>query len=212
MKLKEYKPIIQKIERREQIKHERDELEASAQDPRRLLSKSSGSQNLLREEKVRRMVQKELPKIEQELKETLSEWEAMYGQPFLYHGEHYLQVIEKDAAWEQEKKDKMKAARVCTSNLCTVAIGGLTFSDLGPLPQSPHGRRRHPQGAAEACLASDHSAHSEDASRTHSEACTTHALEPCSLAATLLLVKARLVCMLYRSKIHLEEKRRDRVK
>lgn len=123
LKLKEYKPIIQKIERREQIKHERDELEASAQDPRRLLSKSSGSQNLLREEKVRRMVQKELPKIEQELKATLSEWEAMYGQPFLYHGEHYLQVIEKDALYEQEKKDKMKAARVCTYHLCTITIG-----------------------------------------------------------------------------------------
>ena len=111
LKLKEYKPIIVLIERREMIKREREELDASAQDKSRLLSKNS-SVNLLREEKVRRMVSKEMPKIDEKLKSTLKAWESMYGQPFLYHGEHYLHVIEDDAQAEQAKKDKAREMKV----------------------------------------------------------------------------------------------------
>ena len=116
LKLKEYKPIILLIERRETIKRERAELESAAHDKTRLLSKSSGAGHLLREEKVRRMVTKEMPKIDEKLKVTLTQWESMYGQPFLYHGEHYLQVMDNEIYDEQQKKAKEKEQRELARN------------------------------------------------------------------------------------------------
>jgi protein regulator of cytokinesis 1 len=51
---------------------------------------------LLREEKMRKRIAKELPKVTAELRKVLEHWEDEYGRPFLVHGERYLDFIEDD--------------------------------------------------------------------------------------------------------------------
>ena len=50
---------------------------------------------LLREEKMRKRIAKELPKVEQELRKTLEAFEDEYGRPFLVCGERYLDEMER---------------------------------------------------------------------------------------------------------------------
>lgn len=88
-------PILQKIDRHRELVKERDELQASSQDASRLLGRGVKGERrdpgkLLREEKMRKRIAKELPKVEAELKKTLEQWEDEYGRPFLVLGERYL--------------------------------------------------------------------------------------------------------------------------
>lgn len=53
---------------------------------------------LLREEKMRKRIAKELPKIEAELKNILEKWEDEYGRPFLVLGERYLDELYASAS------------------------------------------------------------------------------------------------------------------
>lgn len=48
---------------------------------------------LLREEKMRKRIAKDLPKVEAEVKQVLEDWEEEYGRPFLVHGERYLDEL-----------------------------------------------------------------------------------------------------------------------
>lgn len=53
---------------------------------------------LLREEKMRKRIAKELPKVEAELKKTLEKWEDEYGRPFLVLGDRYLDELYASAS------------------------------------------------------------------------------------------------------------------
>lgn len=53
---------------------------------------------LLREEKMRKRIAKDLPKVEAELTKVLDAWEDEYGRPFMVFGERYLDLIEEAAA------------------------------------------------------------------------------------------------------------------
>lgn len=53
---------------------------------------------LLREEKMRKRIAKELPKLEADLKKVLEKWEDEYGRPFTVHGERYLDTIASTSA------------------------------------------------------------------------------------------------------------------
>ena len=53
---------------------------------------------LLREEKMRKRIAKDLPKIEAELKKILEKWEDEYGRPFCVHGARYLDELAAAAA------------------------------------------------------------------------------------------------------------------
>lgn len=50
---------------------------------------------LLREEKMRKRIAKDLPKLEAELRKVLAQWEDEYGRPFLVHGLRYLDELER---------------------------------------------------------------------------------------------------------------------
>ncbi|KAJ4290307.1 Microtubule bundling protein [Kalmusia sp. IMI 367209] len=91
-------PILQKIDRHRELVKERDDLQASSQDASRLMARGQKGERrdpgkLLREEKMRKRIAKELPKIEAELKQTLERWEDEYGRPFLVLGERYLDEL-----------------------------------------------------------------------------------------------------------------------
>ena len=96
-------PTLQLIEKHKSLVKDRDDLTAASQDASRLLAKNNKGEKrdptrLLREEKMRKKIAKDLPKIETELKKTLEHWEDEYGRPFLVHGEPYLEELAAAAA------------------------------------------------------------------------------------------------------------------
>lgn len=92
------------------LKKEVEEFEATTRDPNRLFSKGQRDPGrLLREEKFRKRISRELPKVIKELEGSLLEYEAMKGRPFLVHGRPYYDVIyEEEHAQENQKVKKIK--------------------------------------------------------------------------------------------------------
>lgn len=97
-------PTLQMIEKHRSLVKDREDLAASSQDASRLLmtkgqkGEKRDPGKLLREEKMRKRIAKELPKVEVELRKTLEQWEEEYGRPFLVHGEAYLDELVASAA------------------------------------------------------------------------------------------------------------------
>lgn len=92
-------PTLALVEKHRSLIAERDELAASSQDASRLMMKGQKGEKrdpgkLLREEKMRKRIAKELPKVTAELRKTLDQWEDEWGRPFYVHGERYLDIIE----------------------------------------------------------------------------------------------------------------------
>ncbi|KAI5284496.1 hypothetical protein KEM54_001288, partial [Ascosphaera aggregata] len=91
-------PILNLIEKHKSIIEDKEALAASSQDASRLMSRGISGQKrdptrLLREEKMRKRIAKELPKVEADLRKLLTQWEEDTGRPFLVHGEPYLDEI-----------------------------------------------------------------------------------------------------------------------
>ncbi|TLD31618.1 hypothetical protein PspLS_02043 [Pyricularia sp. CBS 133598] len=117
-------PILALVERHRSLVTERDDLAASSQDASRLMMKGQKGERrdpgkLLREEKMRKRIAKELPKITVELRKGLEKWEDEWGRDFLVHGERYLDVIEasesKPAAPPRSKTPGAGAVRSAVS-------------------------------------------------------------------------------------------------
>ena len=91
-------PILQMIERYRSLVKDREDLSASSQDASRLMLRGQKGERrdptrLLREEKMRKRIAKELPKIEADLRKSLDDWEDEYGRPFCVLGERYLDEL-----------------------------------------------------------------------------------------------------------------------
>jgi protein regulator of cytokinesis 1 len=91
-------PTLQLIDKHRSLIKDREDLAASSQDASRLMLRGQKGEKrdptrLLREEKMRKRITKDLPKIEAELKKTLERFEDEYGRPFLVHGERYLDEL-----------------------------------------------------------------------------------------------------------------------
>ena len=96
-------PTLELINKHQSLVKDRDDLTAAAQDGSRLLAKNNKGEKrdptrLLREEKMRKRIAKDLPKVEVELKRTLERWEDEYGRPFLVHGVRFLDELAAAAA------------------------------------------------------------------------------------------------------------------
>ncbi|KAH8894866.1 hypothetical protein GQ53DRAFT_67656 [Thozetella sp. PMI_491] len=96
-------PTLALVDKHRTLVHDRDELAASSQDASRLMLRGQKGEKrdpgkLLREEKMRKRITKELPKVAAELRKVLEKWEDEYGRPFLVHGERYLDALESSEA------------------------------------------------------------------------------------------------------------------
>jgi protein regulator of cytokinesis 1 len=96
-------PTLTLIDQHRALIKERDDLQNSSQDASRLLGRGQKGEKrdptrLLREEKMRKRVAKELPKVALQLRKVLEKWEDEYGRPFLVHGERYLDEMEASEA------------------------------------------------------------------------------------------------------------------
>lgn len=96
-------PILAVVDRHRQLIKEREDLAQSSQDASRLMAKGQKGEKrdpgkLLREEKMRKRITKELPKVEADLRRTLEAWEDEYGRPFCVHGQRYLDELDAVSA------------------------------------------------------------------------------------------------------------------
>ncbi|KAF4120349.1 protein regulator of cytokinesis 1 [Geosmithia morbida] len=94
-------PVLDLVRRYMSLIQERDDLATSSQDASRLMSRGQKGEKrdpgkLLREEKMRKRIAKELPKVKAELRKLLEKWEDEYDRPFLVHGERYLDDLESE--------------------------------------------------------------------------------------------------------------------
>ena len=113
-------PTLQLIDKHKSLVKDREDLAASSQDASRLLAKGTKGEKrdptrLLREEKMRKRISKDLPKVEAELKKTLERWEDEYGRPFLVHGIPYLEELEAAAAKTLPPRSKTPSGPATTT-------------------------------------------------------------------------------------------------
>ncbi|KAI0300522.1 microtubule associated protein-domain-containing protein [Multifurca ochricompacta] len=94
------------------ICEEEKELENAASDQSRLLGRGPRDPGrLLREEKMRKRVQKEKPRLEKDLLTSIPAWEAEAGRPFLVHGESMLQILFSAAGLADKENGRGMKAR-----------------------------------------------------------------------------------------------------
>lgn len=102
------KEIYCLIDRRQELWQKINDLEEKANDTNRLFGNRGGS--LLQEEKIRKRVRSELPRVEKTLKEAILGWEVLNEQPFLVNGQILEDFI--TTTWENynemKKKEKLE--------------------------------------------------------------------------------------------------------
>lgn len=96
-------PTLALVDRHKTLVKERDNLNASSQDASRLMLRGQKGEKrdpgkLLREEKMRKRIAKELPKVAVDVRKALEKWEDEYGRPFLVFGERYLDQLDATEA------------------------------------------------------------------------------------------------------------------
>lgn len=110
---------LELIEKHRGLLADRDALATSSQDASRLMARGNKGERrdpgkLLREEKMRKRITRELPKVEAELRKELERWEDEYGRPFLVHGESYLDEL-TPVAVKPPPRSKTPSGMVSTS-------------------------------------------------------------------------------------------------
>jgi Ase1/PRC1/MAP65 family protein len=95
-------PILSMIDKHRSLIKDRNDLQQSSQDASRLMARGNKGEKrdpgkLLREEKMRKKIAKELPRIEAELRTILENFEEEYGRAFMVHGERYLDELNATA-------------------------------------------------------------------------------------------------------------------
>ncbi|XP_050523703.1 protein regulator of cytokinesis 1-like isoform X2 [Daktulosphaira vitifoliae] len=90
------------IEERDNLWNKMVMMQEQANDPARLWQNRGGQ--LLKEEKERKLIQKELPKVDKELRSLLQSYEQKTQKHFMYNDERLLDIIEKQ--WNQMKNNK----------------------------------------------------------------------------------------------------------
>ncbi|XP_077419870.1 protein regulator of cytokinesis 1b isoform X2 [Vanacampus margaritifer] len=84
------------------------ELEKKASDPSRFTNRGG---NLLKEEKQRADLHKNLPKLEKKLKAQIDAWESEQSSEFLVNGQKFLQYVEEQWKLHQAEKEREKLER-----------------------------------------------------------------------------------------------------
>ncbi|KZT35260.1 hypothetical protein SISSUDRAFT_188445 [Sistotremastrum suecicum HHB10207 ss-3] len=102
-------PLLAAIRKYAEICEEEKELNAAASDQSRLLGRGPRDPGrLLREEKMRKRVTKEKPRLEQDLLTSIPQWEAENRKPFLVNGVSIMDVLKENIASDPEKENKKR--------------------------------------------------------------------------------------------------------
>ncbi|XP_076178878.1 protein regulator of cytokinesis 1-like [Ptiloglossa arizonensis] len=103
-----HKSIFELLEERDNLWTKMKELLQRANDPDRFYNRGG---QLLMEEKERKTIQKKLPKIEEQLRNLIKEYESMHGEIFTINGVSIEELLKE--SWEHlnEEKKTIKKAR-----------------------------------------------------------------------------------------------------
>ncbi|XP_047133005.1 protein regulator of cytokinesis 1 isoform X1 [Hydra vulgaris] len=123
----ENKELFKLVEKRENLWKKKVEFESRATDTNRLNNRGGA---LLKEEKTRKSVEKELPKVENELRKKIIVWERENESYFLFNGNRYVDYIEiqKNEFEECQKEKKEEKLRVKLEELDNELKFGSTSS------------------------------------------------------------------------------------
>ena len=129
------------IDRYRTLVKERDDLQASSQDASRLMARGNKGEKrdptrLLREEKMRKRIAKELPKLEADLNKVLEQWEDEYGRPFLVHGQRYLDELAANSTNSKPVPPRSKTPN-CPPPAKSVKSSGASTQRGGTLRGAP---------------------------------------------------------------------------
>ncbi|KAL8613110.1 hypothetical protein ACOMHN_035051 [Nucella lapillus] len=106
---KEYEDILGLMSKRDKLWKEMLEFEKKASDPNRFFNDRGGK--LLREEKARKKLVKDLPKVEDEVRHQIECWEKEQAKTFLVEGVPFVQYIDRQWTVFREQKEQEKQER-----------------------------------------------------------------------------------------------------
>ncbi|GAA5929842.1 hypothetical protein JCM1841_000504 [Sporobolomyces salmonicolor] len=112
--VEEARPVLERLTKYFEVVEKMKALEAAAADPSRLTSRGS-SARLLQEERDRKRVQKEKPKLEAELRSLIPQWEAANNRPFLVNGVSFIDGLDQQQRAEELEKENKKRAKLGAS-------------------------------------------------------------------------------------------------
>eukprot|EP01117_Protostelium_nocturnum_P012891 TRINITY_DN476_c1_g1_i1.p1 TRINITY_DN476_c1_g1~~TRINITY_DN476_c1_g1_i1.p1 ORF type:complete len:703 (+),score=314.31 TRINITY_DN476_c1_g1_i1:89-2110(+) len=151
-KAEKMRPILSLIQKREDLLKEKEEFLAISSDPARLLSKKRDPGRLLREEKMRKVIEKELPKMEKKLKESLLEWSNENQTDFLWNGTPYITKL-LDAPESSEKQTPRKTLNTSISSTPSSTSLGKRTLDSGSVQSTPkRAAAANPLGSTTTCF------------------------------------------------------------
>ncbi len=103
-------PVLKVIGRYKELLDEARQLEESASDGARLLGRGNRGDpgRLLREEKMRKRVKIQKPKIEAELLKVIPAWEEEHGEPFTINGVRYLDELLEQVEGAKENANRKR--------------------------------------------------------------------------------------------------------
>jgi len=112
--LSDKKVLLQLLNKYFTLLQEAHELEVAEKDPNRFAKGKRGDPGrLLREEKIRKRVTKEKPKLENDLTKLIPEWENERGRPFMVNGSRFLEDLvirlEQEAALKSQASGRSKS-------------------------------------------------------------------------------------------------------
>ncbi|EKM53255.1 uncharacterized protein PHACADRAFT_124758 [Phanerochaete carnosa HHB-10118-sp] len=109
-------PLLKSIQKYFDICEDEKDLAAAAADQTRLLGRGPRDPGrLLREEKMRKRVTKEKPRLKQDLLNSIPAWEAQTGRTFLVRGQSVMQILQ-EASQTQEKENSTKRGKTRTAS------------------------------------------------------------------------------------------------
>lgn len=136
-------PVLKVIGRYKELLDEARQLEESANDGSRLLGRSNRGDpgRLLREEKMRKRVKIQKPKIEAELLKVIPQWEEEYGEPFTINGVRYLDELLEQVEGEKENATRKRTRTVSGAQPPAPPVSAPASVRRGPLAASATGNR-----------------------------------------------------------------------
>ncbi|KAJ5611766.1 hypothetical protein N7528_008871 [Penicillium herquei] len=147
-------PTLEMIERHRGLLADREALSSSSQDASRLMARGNKGEKrdpgkLLREEKMRKRIAKELPKLEADLRKELEHWEDEFGRPFMVHGDRYLDsltpAVNRSALPPRSKTPSAPPSTIKSSTTRPQSVARPGSSMRGPPP--PRSATKTPNGS-----------------------------------------------------------------
>jgi len=139
-------PVLSVWRKRGGLLEEAAALQIDAGDPARLLDRGANSFRVRQqEERRRRLVEKDIPKLNERLRKAATEWEQAHGEPFVLRGRQLLATLDEERAREEREREEDRArrreAREQERQQRTRELGGVG----SPAPTTPASRPKTPR-------------------------------------------------------------------